>query len=233
MDNLKLLNNVRKIDGIELNMNKHTEDIKDLSSQMDTIVQRKAEKYEVDSIQKQVDNLVIEASGDSNAEVIQSRDGENVLNERFKKIENLNRLTNTDMFTTEIEQERIVQSKKLLKHDLTIIDDDWFNIIYYTPIIGTTYYIEVPSKAYTCPIAIEKIDGSIEGIIINSDSYNGFKTVNAKITISSDVSKILICTTNANLNNIIFKNKNDRKVGFEWDCLDCLVTPKKQSRKRR
>lgn len=34
MDNLKLLNNVRKIDGIELNMNKHTEDIKDLSSQM-------------------------------------------------------------------------------------------------------------------------------------------------------------------------------------------------------
>ena len=38
MDNLKLLNNVRKIDGIELNMNKHTEDIKDLSSQMDTIM---------------------------------------------------------------------------------------------------------------------------------------------------------------------------------------------------
>ena len=37
MDNLKLLNNVRKIDGIELNMNKHTEDIKDISSQMDTI----------------------------------------------------------------------------------------------------------------------------------------------------------------------------------------------------
>lgn len=36
MDNLKLLNNVRKIDDIELNMNKHTEDIKDLSSQMDT-----------------------------------------------------------------------------------------------------------------------------------------------------------------------------------------------------
>lgn len=44
MDNLKLLNNVRKIDGIELNMNKHTEDIKDLSSQMDTIVQQAKEK---------------------------------------------------------------------------------------------------------------------------------------------------------------------------------------------
>ena len=41
MDNLKLLNNVRKIDGIELNMNKHTEDIKDLSSQMDTITKNK------------------------------------------------------------------------------------------------------------------------------------------------------------------------------------------------
>ena len=43
MDNLKLLNNVRKIDGIELNMNKHTEDIKDLSSQME----HKASKLEV------------------------------------------------------------------------------------------------------------------------------------------------------------------------------------------
>ena len=34
MDNLKLLNNVRKIDGIELNMNKHTEDIKETSLKM-------------------------------------------------------------------------------------------------------------------------------------------------------------------------------------------------------
>lgn len=45
MDNLKLLNNVRKIDGIELNMNKHTEDIRDLSSQMDTKVSKKELGY--------------------------------------------------------------------------------------------------------------------------------------------------------------------------------------------
>ena len=44
MDNLKLLNNVRKIDGIELNMNKHTEDIKELSSQLDTNVRELTSK---------------------------------------------------------------------------------------------------------------------------------------------------------------------------------------------
>lgn len=47
MDNLKLLNNVRKIDGIELNMNKHTEDIKDLSSQMDTITNREVNAFDL------------------------------------------------------------------------------------------------------------------------------------------------------------------------------------------
>ena len=57
MDNLKLLNNVRKIDGIELNMNKHTEDIKDLSSQMDSITYLAPTTTDITILQNFIDLL--------------------------------------------------------------------------------------------------------------------------------------------------------------------------------
>ena len=76
MDNLKLLNNVRKIDGIELNMNKHTEDIKDLSSQMDTIANKGTtvdvlERVTKEEIERQINdgtiaNLTIEDNSITN-----------------------------------------------------------------------------------------------------------------------------------------------------------------------
>lgn len=56
MDNLKLLNNVRKIDGIELNMNKHTEDIKDLSSQME-------QKVDKENLNEQLEQKVDKENG--------------------------------------------------------------------------------------------------------------------------------------------------------------------------
>lgn len=58
-------------------------DILQVSSQID----EKAKKTDVISIQQQVNNLVIESSGDSNPEVVQARGDYEVINDRFKATE--------------------------------------------------------------------------------------------------------------------------------------------------
>lgn len=59
-----------------------------IKEQLDTIANEKAEKEDVKNVQQQINNLVLEASGDSNAEVIQARGNHMVLNDRIYTIEN-------------------------------------------------------------------------------------------------------------------------------------------------
>lgn len=51
-------------------------------------------KVQILNLEKQLNQLVLESSGDSNAEVIQARNGENTLNDRITKIENNTEITN-------------------------------------------------------------------------------------------------------------------------------------------
>lgn len=97
MDNLKLLNNVRKIDGIELNMNKHTEDIKDLSSQMDTIETKKATKEEVRTERNRIDNLIINSAvgSDKDSELVDGRNN----NVNYSTIGNNIRNTTSNIYS--------------------------------------------------------------------------------------------------------------------------------------
>ena len=61
-------------------------------------------KEQILNLEKQLNSLVLETSGDGNAEVIQARNGESTLNDRITKIENNNEITNSieDVFINKL-----------------------------------------------------------------------------------------------------------------------------------
>ena len=135
----KLTNDVETINSQQLKL---TNDLKTINSKLDT----KVNKTETQNIQQQVNNLVLGAVGDgNNAEVIQARGKEDVINDRFNLIEKGN-VTNLSF-------------SKFSKTNINVID--FTTALYNRKITGydsktflPTYGIDNDSIVFTFPIEI-------------------------------------------------------------------------------
>lgn len=73
------------------------QDIDNRFAQTNAQLSAKTDKTVTENLQGQINNLVINGTGDSNPEVVQARGSEQVLNDRLNKIENGERLKNTNI----------------------------------------------------------------------------------------------------------------------------------------
>ena len=157
------LNNKIDKNKIELlnNINEVILQIDKINSQMFN----KSEKTEVQSIQQQLNNLVLGAVGDgNNAEVVQARGNESVINDRLLKIENgnVNNLsfskfnkTNVDI----IDYKSVLYNKKITGYDTTT----------FAPIYGDnngSIVVKLPLKLYSGSIKIPKYNANGQAMLL-------------------------------------------------------------------
>lgn len=115
---------------------------------------QKAEINEINKLQTQINNLVLNSGTENSAEIIQARDNESVINTRFKKIEEgqrINKISINKLLKTNsncLDYENTVFKKRLVGYDSNTGDikttDD--NNVCYTKISARPYCgtIEIP-----------------------------------------------------------------------------------------
>ena len=88
---------VKMARGTHNTLNDRLDNVDEIQAQTNAQLSQKTDKSVTENLQGQINNLVINGTGDSNPEVVQARGSEQVLNDRLNKIENGERLKNTNI----------------------------------------------------------------------------------------------------------------------------------------